>query len=84
MSWRNRSGVMEKSSIFEREIVYLITCFLCCHWEIVLFSLRNLAIFEIFMVMEKSSIFDWEINMHWISWCDSCDHRFQLRLRKTH
>ena len=27
MSWRNRPFVMEKSSIFEREIVYLITCF---------------------------------------------------------
>jgi len=49
---------MEKSSIFEREIVYLITGFLCCHWEIVLFSFRNLAIFEIFIVMEKSSICD--------------------------
>jgi len=69
MSWRNRSGVMEKSSIFERETVYLITCiFLCCHLDIVLFLLRNLAmrIFEIFIVMEKSSICDWEINMHCI------------------
>jgi len=38
--------------------------FLSCHWDIVLFSMRNLAIFEIFDVMEKSYICDGEINMH--------------------
>jgi len=50
---------MEKSSIIERGNVYLITCFLISyHWDIVLFSMRNIATFEIFKVMEKSSICD--------------------------
>ena len=60
-----RVNVMEKSSILEREIVYLITCFfmLSLGYRLVFIEKSSYfrSIFEIFIVMEKSSICDWKL-----------------------